>query len=163
MESPIAGSPLRDDVPCMQEAAKARMQGLTCVLADDNGPILEALGALLRAEGLDIVGTARSGAEALRVLEQQRPTAAVIDFRLPDLNGLEVARRSAEIARLSPAVILYTSFPDPSLVTRALDVGVRAVVLKDAPPANLLEAISIVVDGGIYIDPRLRRGRTSTR
>ncbi len=137
------------------------LRGLTCVLADDNGPILEAMESLLRNEGVHVLGSARSGVEALRLLERCDPTAIVLDVRLPDLGGIEVARRAGEIARRKPAVILYTSYADGALVASALDVGVRAVVLKDAPPANLLEAIAVVAGGGIYIDSRLRMGPTS--
>jgi DNA-binding NarL/FixJ family response regulator len=138
-------------------------QGFTCVLVDDNGPVLEALATLLRQEGIEIVGTAKSGAEALQLLEQFQPAAVVVDLRLPDINGIEVARRAAELPRLRPAVIIYTSFAERSLVTKALTVGARAVVLKDAPPANLLEAISVVASGGVYIDSRLRTGPRRTR
>jgi DNA-binding NarL/FixJ family response regulator len=130
-------------------------QGVTCLLADDSEPILEALVDFLRNEGIEILGAARTGVEALRLLERCDPTVFVLDVRLPDLGGVEVARRAGEIARRKPAVILYTSYPDRGLATRALAVGARAVVLKDVPPANLLEAIAVVVDGGIYIDPRL--------
>ena len=134
------------------------LQGLTCLLVDDNKPILAALETLLRDEGIDVVGTAGTGLDALRLLEQRRPAALVVDVRLPDLTGIEVARRATELALSRPAVIVYTSYADRSVVTSALDAGARAVVLKDAPPVNLLEAISVVAAGGIYVDPRLRTG-----
>ena len=131
---------------------------LSCVLVDDNEPMLAALETLLREEGIDVIGTAVTGLDALRLLEQRQPTALVVDVRLPDLTGIEVARRARELAQLRPAVIVYTSYADRSVVSRALDAGARAVVLKDAPPVNLLEAISVVAAGGMYVDPRLRTG-----
>jgi DNA-binding NarL/FixJ family response regulator len=139
------------------------VQGLTCLLVDDNKPVLAALETLLRNEGIDVVGTAGTGLDALRLLEQRRPAALVVDVRLPDLTGIEVARRASELALSRPAVIVYTSYADRSLVTSALDAGARAVVIKDAPPVNLLEAISVVAAGGIYIDPRLRTGPERSR
>ena len=133
-------------------------QALSCVLVDDNESVLRALETLLRSEGIDVVGTAGTGVEALRVLEQRRPSALVVDVRLPDLDGIEVARRASEPAGSRPAVIVYTSYADNALVRSALDAGARAVVLKDAPPLNLLEALRVVATGGIYIDPQLRTG-----
>jgi DNA-binding NarL/FixJ family response regulator len=144
-------------------APRQAQQGITCLLADDSELILEALVDFLRNEGIDILGTARTGVEVLRLLERCEPTLLVLDVRLHDLGGIEVARRAGEIARRMPAVILYTSYADRGLVTRALAAGVRAVVLKDVPPANLLAAISIVLDGGIYIDPCLGVGPTRRR
>jgi DNA-binding NarL/FixJ family response regulator len=133
-------------------------EGLSCVLVDDNEPVLRALETLLREEGINVVGTAGTGLGALELLESHRPSTLVVDVRLPDLGGVEVARRAGELARSRPSVILYTSYADRTLVTSALDAGARAVVLKDAPPLNLLEAIRVVAAGGIYIDPQLRTG-----
>lgn len=139
-----------------ESVPRADLRGLTCLLADDNGALLEALESLLCAEGIEVLGAARTGVEALRLLERCEPSTIVLDLRLPDLGGIEVARRTGEIARKKPAVILYTSYADPALVTSALAAGARGVVLKDASPANLLEALSVVAAGGIYIDSRLR-------
>ena len=131
---------------------------MTCVVADDNDAILAALASLLSDEGIEILGKARSGEEAVQLVEREQPATLVVDVRLPDFDGVEVARRVGELARPRPAVILYTSYADGCLVGRALDVGARGVVLKDAPPQNLLDAIAFVAGGGTYIDPRLRRG-----
>jgi DNA-binding NarL/FixJ family response regulator len=133
---------------------------VSCLLADDSEPITDALEALLREEHIDVLGVAHTGLDALRLLRLHTPTAIVLDVRLPDLNGLEVARRAAEMARTRPAVIFYTSYADATFVIEALDAGARAVVLKDAPPENLLQALGIVANGGTYIDPRLRPHRS---
>ena len=139
-------------------AAPPAARTLSCVLVDDNESVLSALETLLRSEGIDVVGTAGTGSEALRILEQRRPSALVVDVRLPDLDGIEVARLASRLARSRPAVIVYTSYADKALVRSALEAGARAVVLKDAPPLNLLEALRVVAAGGIYIDPQLRTG-----
>ena len=139
-------------------AAPPAARTLSCVLVDDNESVLSALETLLRSEGIDVVGTAGTGFEALRILEQRRPSALVVDLRLPDLDGIEVARRAGELPGSPLDVIIYTSYADGALVRSALDAGARAVVLKDAPPLNLLEALRVVAAGGIYIDPQLRTG-----
>src|SRR2546423_2685863 len=92
---------------------------LTCLLVDDNEPLLEALEILLPAEGIDVVGKARTGAEALALLQRHAARAVVLDLRLPDLSGLEVARVAAETAP-DTAVILYTSHAHPTPVPAAL-------------------------------------------
>ena len=109
------------------------------------------------AGGIDVVGEARTGFEALRILAVRPAAVVVLDVRLPDLSGVEVARRVAQIAGKRTAVVLYTSYADRKLVADALAVGARAVVLKDAAPENLIRAIRHVAGGGVYIDPRLLR------
>jgi DNA-binding NarL/FixJ family response regulator len=132
---------------------------LRCLLVEDNQPLLHATESLLRDDGHDIVGLAQTGGEALRLLEEQPTTVIVLDLRLPDLSGLEVARRAAEIVRRKTVVVVHTSYADARLVDQALEAGARGVVLKDGSPAALLAAISTAAAGGVYVDPALRRGR----
>jgi two-component system invasion response regulator UvrY len=129
---------------------------ITCLLVDDNEPLLDALETLLPAEGIEIVGKARSGLEALALLRRRAARAVVLDLRLPDLSGLEVARKAAEIAP-DTAVILYTTHADSTLVRDALDAGAKGVVRKHTSPANLLCAIRAVAEGDVFIDPQLER------
>ena len=131
---------------------------VTCLLADDSAPVLSALQRLLELEGVEVIGAASSGLEALELLEAQPANVIVLDFRLPGLDGLEVARRAAEIARRKTAIIFYTSYADAQFVADALDGGARGIVLKDAAPTNLLKAISVVAAGGTFIDPQLEKG-----
>ncbi len=131
-------------------------RALACVLADDHEQLLDACEGLLLSEGVRVLGKARTGEGALQILEEQPITAVVVDLRLPDLNGLEVARRVSEIARRKTAVIIYTSYADDRMVGEALDAGARAVVLKDGSSDNLLTAMAAVAAGEIFVDPQLR-------
>lgn len=137
-------------------------QALACVLADDHDQLLDACEGLLLSEGVRVLGKARTGEGALQILEEQPITAVVVDLRLPDLNGLEVARRVSEIARRKTAVIIYTSYADDKMVGEALDAGARAVVLKDGSCDNLLAAMAAVAAGEIFVDPQLRRNGGKT-
>jgi DNA-binding NarL/FixJ family response regulator len=137
-----------------------QQQALACVLADDHDQLLDACESLLLSEGVRVLGKARTGEGALQILEEQPITAVVVDLRLPDLNGLEVARRVSEIARRKTAVIIYTSYADDKMVLDALDAGAQAVVLKNGSPDNLLAAMAAIAAGEIYIDPQLRRNGT---
>jgi DNA-binding NarL/FixJ family response regulator len=134
-----------------------------CVLVDADNQFLDATETLLLSEGVRVLGKASSGLGALQLLEAQPLTAVVVDLRLPDLDGLDVGRRMAEIVRRKTAVIIYTSHADEQVVAAALDAGVRAIVLKDGAPNNLLAAIAAVAMGGTYVDPQLRADETSAR
>lgn len=139
-----------------------QQQALACVLADDHDQLLNACESLLLSEGIRVLGKARTGEGALLILEEQPITTVLVDLRLPDLNGLEVARRVSEIARRKTAVIIYTSYADERMVGEALDAGVRAVVLKNGSPDNLLAAMASVAAGEIYVDPHLQSNGAET-
>jgi len=134
----------------MASAAKT----ITCVLADDHPAVLEAVSGFLVRGGVDVIGRARDGQEALEKIETRKPSVALVDVRMPRLGGIEVARRAA---RVSPdtAVLLYTAYGDRALLTEALDAGVRGFVLKEAPMEDLARAVETVAAGGTYVDPVL--------
>ncbi|HWE82053.1 MAG TPA: response regulator transcription factor [Gaiellaceae bacterium] len=127
----------------------------TCLLVDDHEEIRSSLASLLESEGFVIVAAAGTGAEAVSELETHRPGLAVIDYGLPDFNGLEVAR---EAARLSPEtlLVLFTGEASAKIVRDALAAGVRGVVVKDVPPMHLMQAIDAVLAGETYVDPVLK-------
>ena len=126
-----------------------------CLLADDSEAVLAAVSKLLRAEGIDVVGAAHTGVEAVGLVEALRPDLVVLDARLPDLSGIDVAALAAELTPPIPA-LFYTSFAGPRLVRGALEAGGRGIVLKASPPDQLITAIRAVAVGDAYIDPRLR-------
>ena len=127
---------------------------VTCLVADDHPAVLDAVCEYLGASGIEVVGRASDGTEALEKLETRKPQVALIDLRMPGLSGIEVAKRAA---RSTPqtAVILYTGYGDRALLTEALDAGVRGFVLKEAPLEDLLRAVQVIAAGGQYVDPVL--------
>lgn len=132
---------------------------VVCTLIGDDEDLLDAIEQLLQSEGIGTVAVATSGMEALTELESRVTNIVVLDLRLPDMDGLDVARRVFEIARRKTAVIIHTSVTSPDLVPAALDAGAAGVVAKGSPPERLLEAISVVADGGVYVDPVLLDAR----
>jgi len=134
--------------------SKARASSVTCLLADDHPAVLEAVAAYLVEGGIDIVGRARDGAEALAKIEQRRPRVALVDVRMPRLGGIELAKRAQRSAP-DTAILLYTGYGDRALLTDALDAGIRGFVLKEAPMDDLLRAVQTVARGGTYVDPVL--------
>jgi DNA-binding NarL/FixJ family response regulator len=124
------------------------------VVADDHPAVLEAVAAYLVEGGIDLVGRARDGTEALAMIERRRPRVALVDVRMPKLGGIELTRQAQRSAP-ETAILLYTGYGDRALLTEALDAGVRGFVLKEAPMDDLLRAVQSVATGGTYVDPVL--------
>jgi DNA-binding NarL/FixJ family response regulator len=127
---------------------------VTAIVADDHPAVLGATCDLLTEAGIEVIGRASNGEEALAKIETRRPKVALVDVRMPRLSGIALARRAL---RASPgtALVFYTGYGDRALVTEALDIGVRGVVLKEAPLQDVVRAVQLVGDGGTYVDPVL--------
>jgi len=130
------------------------MSKISCLVADDHPAMIEAVCDVLEDHGIEIVGRARDGEEALAKLETRHPTVALVDLRMPRLSGIELARRAS---RSTPdtAVILYTAHGERALLTEALDAGARGFLLKEAPLSDLVRAVEMVAGGMTYVDPGL--------
>ena len=131
-----------------------RSDPVRAVVADDHPAVLRSVCDILIDAGVDVVGRASNGEEAVAKIEATRPTVAVVDVRMPRMTGIEVA---AQISRTTPdtAVILYTAYGDRALLSEALDAGVRGFVLKEAPLQDLTRAVDMVAGGAVYVDPVL--------
>jgi len=128
---------------------------MTSVLvADDHPAVVEAVADVLADHGIDVVGRARDGDDAVEQIELRKPTVAILDLRMPGQSGIEVARQVAR-SQTDTAVILYTAFGDRALLTEALDAGARGFVLKEAPLAEVVRAVELVAAGRTYVDPVL--------
>ena len=127
---------------------------ITCLVADDHPAVVEAVSDVLAEHGILVAAKARDGEDALERIEALKPAVALLDVRMPRLDGIEVARQAA---RSTPetAVILYTAFGDRALLTEALDAGARGFVLKEAPLAEVVRAVELVSAGKTYVDPVL--------
>ena len=128
--------------------------GLTCVVADDHPVVGDAISAVLTANGIEVIAVARDGEGALEVIAQERPLIALVDMGLPGLDGAEVARRVPRVSA-ETSVIVFTGRSDFAVLTEALDAGARGFVLKEAPLPDLVRAIEMVAQGGVYVDPAL--------
>jgi DNA-binding NarL/FixJ family response regulator len=127
---------------------------VTCVVADDHPAMLAAVVEILERDGIDVLGRASDGQEALALIEAKRPRIALIDVRMPRMTGIEVAQRAAATAP-ETSIVFYTAYGDRALLTEALDVGARGFVLKEAPLADLVRAVERVAGGDAYVDPVL--------
>jgi len=135
---------------------------LTCVIADDHPAVVDAISRYLDHHGIDVVDQAREGDEALAKIEGWNPDVALIDLKMPGLDGVEVIRRAR---RSSPgtASVVYTAHADTPIVDEALDAGARGLVLKAAPLPDLVRALEVVASGSVYIDAVLAAGLAGRR
>jgi DNA-binding NarL/FixJ family response regulator len=135
---------------------------ITCVVADDHPPIIDAVARFLASHDIVVVATARDGEAALAAVTEHRPTVCLSDVRMPRLDGLELARRAA-VASPETAVLLYSGVSEAALVSDALDAGARGFALKDAPIEDVLRAVTTVARGDLYVDPVLAAALATSR
>jgi DNA-binding NarL/FixJ family response regulator len=126
----------------------------TIAVADDHPAMLEAVAEILERHGFEVIGRAADGEQAVTLIEETKPDLALLDYRMPRLNGIEVAARAAT-ASPDTAIVFYTAYGDRALLSEALEVGARGFVLKDGPLSDLVSAVERVVAGGTYVDPVL--------
>ncbi|HEX6759307.1 MAG TPA: response regulator transcription factor [Propionibacteriaceae bacterium] len=120
---------------------------LRIVVADDHSVVREGLRSLLSAvEGYELVGTAATGAEAVKAAVTLRPDVLVMDIQMPDMTGIQATR---EIRRVAPtvAVLMLTMFDDDESVFAAMRAGALGYVLKGAAPESMIRAIAVVAGG----------------
>ena len=135
---------------------------ITLAIVDDHEALRDGLAALLRSSGLEVVGQAGTVESARDLVALDRPDVALIDIRLPDGTGIDLAR---ELLSADPAqgIVLYTGDADAELLYDGLDTGARGYVLKAGSTEELVGAIERVAAGGSYVDPRLDRILLSPR
>jgi len=122
------------------------------ILADDHAILRESLKQLLEERGLQVVGQASNGHEAINLVTELNPDIVVMDIGMPLLNGIEAAR---EVNRVAPQTltILLTMFEDDDYILDALQAGVRGYVLKAQATDDLVTAIQSVMRGSVYLSP----------
>jgi response regulator NasT len=113
------------------------------LIAEDNELVAQGLDEQLRALGYEITGIARSGAEVLRLCQQQRPDLVIVDMQLPEQGGAAITRQILE--RTPTAVVVMTAFADPENIRRAEDAGALGYVVKPVNPEELPPAIDIAL------------------
>src|SRR4051794_12301642 len=127
----------------------------TIVLADDHAIVREGIAALCASHGFQILGQCADGAAAVEMVLERKPEFAILDLHMPGLSGVEVVRK-LRAAGVSTKLMILSISRDEALVVDALRAGVDAYLLKDGPSRHLLDAISFVRDGGVYVSPMLR-------
>jgi DNA-binding NarL/FixJ family response regulator len=132
---------------------------INVVVVDDQALVRAGFSVLVdSAPGLAVVGEAADGVAAVRVVRETKPDVVLMDIRMPEMDGIEatrqiVAGRPDDKAR----VLILTTFELDEYVYNALRAGASGFLLKDTPPENLLEAITIIARGDALLAPSVTR------
>jgi len=131
-------------------------QPLRVVIADDQALVRTGFRMILNARGIDVVGEAADGAEAVEAVRRLRPDVVLMDIRMPTMDGLEATRRIlAEPTECR--VVILTTFDLDSYVYAALAAGASGFLLKDVTPEHLAAAVRLVTTGDALLAPSITR------
>ncbi|MFF8954329.1 response regulator [Streptomyces sp. NPDC014894] len=139
------------------DAAARVVPAVRVVLADDEAMIRAGVRAVLGAEpGIEVVAEAADGREAVELALRHRPDVALLDIRMPRLDGLRAAE---ELRRVLPevAIVMLTTFSEDEYIARALDSGVSGFLLKSGDPRDLISGILAVAEGAAFLSPEVAR------
>ena len=125
------------------------------VIVDDHALLRGGLGQVLAGgDGIELVGEACDGREALAVCAATTPDVVLMDIVMPVMDGVEATRRIMA-SETAPRIVILSSYADRSRVLAALEAGAVGFVLKDAEPAAVVEAIRAAARGEAPIEPRV--------
>jgi DNA-binding NarL/FixJ family response regulator len=128
------------------------------LLADDQALVRGGLRKIVDTEpDMTVVAEAADGLHAVDAARASRPDVAIVDIRMPHLDGIEATRRIVDALGDSVRVLILTTFGLDEYVFDALRAGASGFMLKDAPPEELLDAVRVVADGAALLAPTVTR------
>jgi DNA-binding NarL/FixJ family response regulator len=127
------------------------------VVADDQAMVRAGFRSLLNEEpGIDVVGEASDGEQAVAAVRRFRPDVALMDIRMPNVDGLDATRRIVA-AGVATRILILTTFDLDEYVYEGLRAGASGFLLKDASPEQLIAAIHVVAEGEAVLAPTVTR------
>lgn len=134
---------------------------ISVLIADDQAMVRAGFAAVLDAhDGISVVGQAADGAEAVVLAHELRPDVVVMDVRMPGMNGIDATRALQTPPRSSdyvPRVLMLTTFDIDDYVYAALRAGASGFLLKDALPADVVNAVRVIAAGDALLAPSITR------
>jgi DNA-binding NarL/FixJ family response regulator len=127
------------------------------LIADDEAIVRDGLRTIVELEpDLEVVAEAADGAEAVELAGRNSPDVALVDIRMPNVDGLEATRRLARLPS-PPRVLVLTTFDHNEYVYEAMKSGASGFLLKDVRRGQLTDAIRKAVDGDVLVAPAITR------
>ncbi|HEU5353071.1 MAG TPA: response regulator transcription factor [Actinocrinis sp.] len=133
---------------------------LRVLVADDQALVRTGFRMILAADGIEVVGEAANGLEAVEATRSTRPDVVLMDVRMPEVDGLEATRRilgDNAAAPGQPRIIILTTFDLDRYVYEALAAGASGFLLKDVTPEHLVGAVRLVRSGDALLAPTITR------
>ena len=127
---------------------------LKVLLADDHAVMREGLASLLAAAGMEVIGTAGNGREAVRMARELVPDVMVMDISMPDLNGIEAARQ-IHVRAPTVRIVMLSMHANREHVHQALAAGADGYVLKESAATEVVTAVRAVAAGRRYLSPAI--------
>lgn len=121
------------------------------LIADDHPMVREGLLSMLDSKGIEVVGQAKTGREAIDLALKIRPSIVLMDVRMPDLDGLE-ATRLLHSEQPELPVIIVTTYENPAYMAKAVAAGAAGYILKGTSKDELIHAVRAVAEGGMLWD-----------
>ncbi len=154
-----AGEAGREGVDGTEAGRTAARQTVRIVLADDERMVRTALRVILDAEpGLEVVGEAATGAEAVSVVRAARPDVVLMDVRMPEVDGIRATERILAGMAEPPRIVVVTTFENDSYVYDALRAGAAGFLLKRVAAEELVGAVRLVARSDSLLYPAAVRG-----
>jgi len=130
---------------------------IRAVLVEDHTIVREGLRPLLEGQGIEVIGEAADGLEAVRIAKELGPQIVIMDVALPRLGGIEATRRILKV-KPDTKVIMLTIHDEPQFVYKSLEAGAKGYLVKEAPLGELMNAIRAVMKGETYLSSNFPPG-----
>ena len=126
-----------------------------CLGVDDHPVVRQGLSLLFSgSDEVELVGTVKTGEEAIDAIERLNPEVIVMDVRLPGIDGVSAVKRIHQAAP-NVQIVMFSAYGDRRLLSDAIHAGAKGYVMKGSPPEDLVRAIRTVAEGRPFVDPSL--------